>query len=291
MKKLAAIFLLFTLSCNVPKQEFSGSKSIDLNNAFKNYWFDGMAEINTYNIKQFRYGSPREGNGVLIYVTEDFLPNVQVKANQKSRNTHTIIKLNRTKNFLTGIYPYSIMTSVFSKLGKTKPLLKTTTSIQEWCGQAYLQLNRRGRLEVNSHSYFEGEADQNLRFQDALTEEEIWTWIRTYPDLLPEGNFKILPSLEYIQLKHKPIKLYEVETELEKNDSLNTYHMTYPELSRKLSIKFSINAPFKIYGWVEQDLSSQDQKSIAQINKTIKLPYWKLNKLGDERYRDSLGLN
>ena len=90
---------------------------------------------------------------------------------------------------------------------------------------------------------------------------------------------------------HKPIKLYEVETELEKNDSLNTYHMTYPELSRKLSIKFSINAPFKIYGWVEQDLSSQDQKSIAQINKTIKLPYWKLNKLGDERYRDSLGLN
>ena len=38
MKKLAAIFLLFTLSCNVPKQEFSGSKSIDLNNAFKNYW-------------------------------------------------------------------------------------------------------------------------------------------------------------------------------------------------------------------------------------------------------------
>ena len=183
------------------------------------------------------------------------------------------------------------MTSVFSKLGKTKPLLKTTTSIQEWCGQAYLQLNRRGRLEVNSHSYFEGEADQNLRFQDALTEEEIWTWIRTYPDLLPEGNFKILPSLEYIQLKHKPIKLYEVETELEKNDSLNTYHMTYPELSRKLSIKFSINAPFKIYGWVEQDLSSQDQKSIAHINKTIKLPYWKLNKLGDERYRDSLGLN
>ena len=103
MKKLAAIFLLFTLSCNVPKQEFSGSKSIDLNNTFKNYWFDGMAEINTYNIKQFRYGSPREGNGVLIYVTEDFLPNVQVKANQKSRNTHTIIKLNRTKNFLTGI--------------------------------------------------------------------------------------------------------------------------------------------------------------------------------------------
>ena len=291
MKKLAFIFLLFTLSCNIPKPNFSRPKSIDLDNDFKNYWFDGMAEISSYSIKQFRYGSPRAGTGVLIYVTEDFLPNKQVKANQKSRNTNTVIKLNRTKNFLTGIYPYSIMTSIFSKLGKTKPLVKTTTSIQEWCGQAYLQLNRRVGLEVNSHSYFEGEADQNLRFQDALTEEEIWTWIRTYPDLLPEGNFKILPSLEYLQLKHKPIKLYEVETKLEKNDSLNTYHMTYPELSRKLSLKFSTRSPFKIYGWVEQDLSNLNQKSIAQVNKTIKLPYWKLNKLGDETYRDSLNIN
>ena len=35
MKKLAPIFLLFTLGCNVSQQKFSGSKSIDLNNAFK----------------------------------------------------------------------------------------------------------------------------------------------------------------------------------------------------------------------------------------------------------------
>jgi hypothetical protein len=44
-------------------------------------------------------------------------------------------------------------------------------------------------------------------------------------------------------------------------------------------------------GWTEQDLKNPDQTTRAQINKTVKLPYWKLNKLGDERFRDSLGLN
>jgi hypothetical protein len=291
MKKLPLIFLVFFFSCNIPKQNSSNSSSLELTEAFKSYWFDGMAEISTYTLKQSRYGSPREGNGVLIYVTEDFLPDVQVKANQKSKSTNTVLKLNRTKKFLTGIYPYSIMTSVFSNLEQTKPLVKTTTSIQEWCGQAYLQLNRRGGLEVKSHSYFEGEADQNLRFKDAITEEEIWNWIRTHPELLPIGDFEILPSLEYLQLKHKPLKLYNVKTRFDQNDSLNIYHMIYPELSRKLSIKFSVLAPFKILGWDERDLKNPDQITIAQVINTVKLPYWKLNKLGDERFRDSLGLN
>ena len=67
--------------------------------------------------------------------------------------------------------------------------------------------------------------------------------------------------------------------------------MTYPELFRKLSIKFSTKAPFRILGWVERNLKSTDQKTIAQIINTVKLPYWKLNKLGDESFRDSLGLN
>ena len=240
--------LLFTLGCHSQKK-VKTKPQFTLSQDFKNYWFDGKAEINSYTLKQSRYGSPREGNAVLIYVTEDFLPNVQVKANKKSKSTNTVLKLNRTKKFLTGIYPYSIMTSVFSNLEQTKPLVKTTTSIQEWCGQTYLQLNRRGRLEVKSHSYFEGEADQNLRFKDAITEEEIWTWIRTYPKLLPIGDFEILPSLEYLQLKHKPIKLYNVKTKFDRKDSLNTYHMTYPELSRELSLKFSVLSLLKILGW------------------------------------------
>ena len=62
-------------------------------------------------------------------------------------------------------------------------------------------------------------------------------------------------------------------------------------LQRKLSISFTKEAPHTILGWTEEDLKNPNQITRAQIKKTVKLPYWKLNKLGDERFRDSLGLN
>jgi hypothetical protein len=290
MKKTIFIFLLFFVSCTNTKSRDSNFTSIPLSQEFKSYWFDGTAEISSYKLDQSRYGANREGSAVLIFVTEDFLPKEQVKANQKSEVTYSILKLNRTKKFITGIYPYSIMTSVFSRLGEIKPMVKTTTSIQEWCGQAYLQLNRRADIAITSHSYFQGEADQNFNFKDALTEEELWMWVRTQPDQLPLGTFETLPALEYLRLKHKPIKLYNAEMVLEQKDSLNTYSITYPELQRKLKIHYNPEAPFHIMGWTEIDLKNLDQTTSAYIKKIIKVPYWKLNKLGDESFRDSLGL-
>ena len=178
----------------------------------------GTAELSSYQLTQSRYGSPRVGQAVLIYVTEDFLTKEQVKANKKSEASQLVLKLNKTKKFNTGIYPILHYDKPFLRgLGQTKPLAKITTSVQEWCGQAYSQLNRKENLEIASHSYFEGEADEKLSLQEILTEDEIWNWIRTQPDQLPLGTLEILPSFEYIRLKHKPIKPYKAEGSLEKN--------------------------------------------------------------------------
>ena len=291
MKKITLILFVFTLGCSNTSDLPASSKAIPLSQDFKNYWFDGTAEISSYTLNQYRYGAPREGSAVLIYVTEDFLKDSQVKANVKSEASQMVLKLNRTKNFLTGIYPYTIMTSVFSRLGQSRPFVKTTTSIQEWCGQAYLQLNRRKGLDIKSHSYFEGEADQELHLKEALSEEELWVWIRTQPELLPLGTFELLPSFELLRLKHQPIKLYSATTSLEQNQANNVYQITYPELNRKVSISYENTSPYKILGWEEQDLKNPEQVTRAKINKTVKLPYWKLNRLGDEHFRDSLGLN
>ncbi len=128
-----------------------------LSQEFKSHWFDGKAEINSYELTQSRYGEQRQGKAVLIFVTEDFLKEEQVKANRKSKSTVPVLKSNRTKNFLTGIYPYSIMNSSFSSLRKGHPFIKSVASIQEWCGQSYLQLNADEEdLSLISHSYFEG---------------------------------------------------------------------------------------------------------------------------------------
>ena len=52
----------------------------ELSQTFKDYWYAGKAEITSYKLEQARYGEIRNGKAVLIYVTEDFLPNKQVKA-------------------------------------------------------------------------------------------------------------------------------------------------------------------------------------------------------------------
>ena len=83
--------------------------SNELSQAFKDYWYQGKAEITSYKLEQARYGEMRDGNAVLIYVTEDFLPEVQVKADRQNAKNIPVLKLNSTKNFNTGIYPYSIM--------------------------------------------------------------------------------------------------------------------------------------------------------------------------------------
>ena len=144
MKHIVICSVLMILSCHSPNK----NGNFTLSDSFKTYWFDGTAEISSFKLTQSRYGEAREGSAVLIYVTEDFIENEQVKANKKSKQSKTVLKLNRTKNFITGIYPYSIMNSSFTYLEEKKSLAKITTSIQEWCGQAYLQLNKKNNLNI-----------------------------------------------------------------------------------------------------------------------------------------------
>ena len=56
----------------------------DLSEEFKNYWYSGEAEITSYELEQARYGEIRQGKAVLVFVTENFLPNIQVKADEEN---------------------------------------------------------------------------------------------------------------------------------------------------------------------------------------------------------------
>jgi len=170
--KIPFIFLLFIVfaSCNFSEEKNNSEIISDrkkesnpeprtVSKEFKAYWFDGKAEVTSYQLMQERYGEIRQGTAVNIFVTEDFLPNEQVKANNFSEENISVMKLNQMKNFNTGIYPYSIMTSTFSPIAVKSHPLKITNSVQEWCGQMYMQLNNSKEFEIESHSYFEGVAD------------------------------------------------------------------------------------------------------------------------------------
>ena len=289
---LLIIILLGFPGCENSEDEKPIWQERHLTDEFKNYWFSGEGEITSYKLVQSRYGEPREGTAVLIYVTEDFLPGAQVKANEINDNNIPVLKLNATKNFVTGIYPYSIMQSTFLPLQGNSGALKVTASVQEWCGQVYIQLNNRQDFEVRSHSYFEGEEDQELTLKKTYLENEIWTQLRVDPDNLPVGNFEMIPSLEFIRIAHIEIKSYKVFAEFFQDESLSVYQLTYPELNRKLRIFYSPAFPYSIEKW-EESIESNGKIFLTTASKmqSIKSPYWNKNSNNDLPLREILQLN
>ncbi|WP_396601517.1 septum formation inhibitor Maf [Algibacter sp. R77976] len=258
---------------------------------FNAYWYAGKAEISSYKLEQARYGEMREGTAVLIYVTEDFLPNIQVKADHQNPNNVPVLKLNATKNFNTGVYPYSIMQSTFYPVSNNQHALKVSSAMQEWCGHVYLQLNNRDQFEILSHSYFEGEADKNSKIDKAILENELWTKLRINPKSLPKGDLKIIPSFEYSRLRHLEVKPYSAKASLTES----TYSIEYPELNRTLSITFNPEFPFDILNWEETFKSGFGANAKALTTKatklkTIKSPYWQKKFVKDEALRETLQL-
>ncbi len=285
-------FILFLFYCQKPAEEKELWQERKLTEDFKNYWFTGEAEITSYRLVQSRYGEPRDGSAVLIYVTEDLLAEEQVKADSQNEENIPVLKLNATKNFLTGIYPYSIMQSTFFPLQGRSGALKVTASVQEWCGQVYMQLNNRNKFEIRSHSYFQGEADEDLSHEKSYLENEIWTQIRIDPNQLPVGDFEMIPSFEHIRIAHTDIRSYKAYGEFFTDDDLGVYQITYPDLDRELRIYYLPYFPFSIEKWEESTRrNGQTFLSTATKIESIRLDYWNKNSNNDQALRDKLELD
>ena len=264
---------------------------IPLTEEFKNYWYQGEAEITSYKLEQARYGEIRNGHAVLVFVTEPFLSVEQVKADQSNPSNISVLKLNATKNFNTGIYPYSIMQSTFFPVSNNQHALKLSCSVQEWCGHVYTQLNNRDDFDVVSHSYFESEGDEDFSLNKAVLENELWTQLRIDPKSLPVGDVDIIPSFEFLRLRHVPVKSYSAFAKLS-NDS---YTINYTDLDRSLTIYFNAEFPYEIQSWEETFISgfgakAKELKTKATKIKTIKSDYWNKNSNADNSLRESLEL-
>jgi len=289
---ISTILLILLTGCKgAPDDDFLLSDR-KVSEEFKSYWFNGEAEVTSYKLIQSRYGESREGTAMLVYVTEDFLPDAQVKANAKSDITIPVIKLNATKNFNTGIYPYSIMQSTFYPLEGTSSALKISASIQEWCGHVYIQLNNKDEFKLVSHSYFEGEADKKLRLPKTYLENEVWTQLRIDPNLLPTGEISMIPSFEYLRLDHQEIKAYPAMAEFYQDGEWSVYKISYPVLKRELKIYYSNFAPFKIQQWIEEtEVNGKLYSTSAKKMEEIKSDYWNKKSNNDLHLREQLNLN
>jgi hypothetical protein len=268
---------------------------------FGDYWFAGLAELDRYELRQSRYGELHDGNAVLVFVTEDFLPGRQVKTDSSDREASgawPVMKMNLTKSFTTGIYPYSVMTSVFTPLDQAvhPKTLKATTTVQEWCGQQFTQINLRDeRYQVRSFSYFESQGDQESDVGQAVLEDGIWTRIRIDPTSLPVGEFRMVPGGEHRRMRHRSATPQPVQARLgEVVDGTRTYRIHYLQTDRVLEIEFEAQIPHRIEGWRETDhVGGNDSPLLtttARRTHTVRSDYWNHRGRDDLPLRRKLGL-
>lgn len=262
---------------------------------FKAYWYAGDAELTSYRLKQARYGEMRDGNAVLVFVTEPFSTSSWTKADNPGPQDASVLKLNFHKTFNTGIYPYSMLNGTFFPVSGGDHSLKISSSSQEWCGHTFMELKNEDQYNISINSYFEGESGESQLSKDWL-EDDFWSLLRIDPARLPVGRAAVIPSFFYLRLLHQETKAYTCElTKGDINDTLASYTITYPELDRTLTIRYEKAFPYRIDSWEETYFSGFGSSrtkltTTAERINSLKTAYWTKNKNADLPLRDSLGL-
>ena len=312
MKKISIIYTLFFLLISCSPQEKTStplekngiklekSTTFQPKNRVDQFYklphFAGKAEVCTYELQRARYNGVHPGEAVLIFVTEPFLPNQQVKSDEGvNKNTINVLKMNRIDRFTTGVYDYSMFTSVFTPLSRysLEYPLKITFSSQDWCGQLYTQLNNSDGFEYKQFSYFQNEGDTSMHLPYEISEDNIFNIARIDETKLPEGEFVIYPMQSYARTAHIPFDSYQAKGEVVEEDSLFIYRYSIPQLRRNGSIYVDQSQNNRILKWTEEyrTVFDNEMRTSTYVLKAVQsLPYWSLNELQNRVYRDSLNV-
>ena len=293
LSKFVVLSLLFLLFVACKKAHSPVPENDQM--AFDAYWYQNMAEVSSYDLHQSRYGSNFKGTAILQFVTEDFSKSKFVKLDEPEKyksDVTRVLKFNMNKEFVTGIYKYNMMNSVYTPVDHEQfpHSLKLTAGVQDWCGQSFLQTIWKGnRYEVEQFSYFEKNGDSKYSLVNTWLEDEMWNKIRVAPNELPLGEVKMIASAFYLRLTNKPNKVYTAQTAVSTSADHYTYTIHYPELSRTMAIDFEISFPHKILGWKET--YGINEVTTGTLRTTLMTDYWNHNHEVDESLRDSLQLN
>jgi len=266
------------------------------------YWYQGEAEISRYKLEQNRYDALHPGEVLLIFVTEDFRTDKQVKdEGSNAKASVSVLKNIRHRTFTTGLYEYHLMSTVFTPVeGQETKTMKVSASTLDWCGQTYMQLNlNESEYEVHQFSYFEQEGDRDYELPAVVLEDELWNRIRIDPESLPTGTFQVLPAATFSRLKHVPFRPVKAEGTLQTytgdqftGEELRVYKLRMPAVQRQLEIVFEGKKPHRIEGWTDRFPSAFDGKvrsTVARRTHTVKNAYWEKNAPADRQMRAQLG--
>jgi hypothetical protein len=266
----------------------------NIDNNFNAYWYAGKAEINSYDYFIDRYDQPRKGYAVLVFVTEDFSKSKHVKLDDPAKagdDRVPILKINALQKFNTGIYDYSMMSSIFTPvdLNKNPRSLKMTTTVQDWCGHVFTQIDeKKDKYHISQYSYFEMEGDKQSDTEGALLEDEILTRLRINPANVPMGDVKLIPNLTYTRLRHKDIEPMSAKIEVKDIANKQRSLVVKYTAGRRLEVDYEAAFPYKIMRIGEYN--GDKKMSEAILKKTLMSDYWTKNGNQDAGLRTDLGI-
>jgi hypothetical protein len=315
LPRAALLLVLASALCGAAPPGASGDPP------FGSYWHDGKAEIDGYRYTLTRYGQPRQGQCVAVYVTEPFSRSKNVKADDPARNpadTFDVLKLNLVRDFQTGIYDYNTMTSLFVRSSDFEPV-KVSFSSTEWCGNVYEELRvDPGLVSQRLSSYFEDESGtrEERRPKDGILEEELFVRLRGLAgEYLAPGARRTVPFLPGAfrrRLTHAPLHWEEATIQrLAEPQTLSVPAGRFQTTVYSVAIAngaqglFFVEAayPHRIVRWEWKPAAGAhatragpgtgfgaDSNDAGELSGSERLQYWKLHNVGDERYLRSVGL-
>lgn len=263
---------------------------------FMGLWYDGNAELSGYRLTTPRYGELRSGELSLVYVTEPMHRATWIKDDDAGPGDRVdVLKLNQSFGFLTGVYPYSVMTSVFAPIdnwgGEQFTPVKVNITVQEWCGQVFQALwPGRDRFVSVLASYFasEGEGASEAPVPEGtLYEDALLIQLRELDGPFAGGgdwSGPIVPSLWRLRRAHVPAQASPatITRAASADDAAMIFTLTHGEYRRTFLIERA--PPRRVLGWT----TSEGEE--ATLIATTRRPYWTLNRVGDEAVRSELGL-
>ncbi len=284
MKSLPGLLLALSLTVGESAAAETGATPSP---AFMQYWKSGLAELTSYDVAVERYGEMRKGQGVMVFVYEEINADTRIKvesAKTPPAKRIPVLKLNNALKFNTGVYDYSIMTSVFAGLtapGSLRPFppQKISFSSQEWCGNVFQQILPRPQGLVSEiHSYFEAEGDASA----------------TLP--YPKGANGVPAAIYYED--EMPILVRELDGAVWPMATPRKINLVGPEKSgEKEAVKWTLEslgttttyhvaaaAPRHLLAW--ENTKGEKGTLIASVRST----YWERNHNIDSPLRKKLGL-
>lgn len=247
-------------------------------------WGDGRAELAIFDATEKRYGVARPTEVRHILVREHFAAKGQVKADDwRAPGAYPVIKLNQIITVPTGTYRYDQGHSAFWRVADGE-LIKFAHTTNDSCGLTYKQGNRSadGRAwRYRALTYWEGMEEVDTRvtppagalFHDELPFKlRLLDWERAAA--LTDG-FTAPLSAGVIGSRTETPAWSEARFRVAREDA--TWRVAVVHARGEDRFTFDAAPPHLLRRWERHDGTA------LLLRHAVRLPYWELNRPGDER--------